>query len=353
MKVFVLTSSVDGATGGWGRYSRGVVDALTRINIDTHICTTLPAPDKYYANFFLGFFIAIQLLPQTKDCDVIHAFIEPYAVIAWWLSVFTRKPYFITAHGTYSTMPYRFAPHLRFFHALAFKHAKAVIAVSTYTQGLLAREGLTNVTVINNGIDRAAFPSGNLRSFSDRDDLMLTVGALKHRKGQHVSLAAFARLAERFPRLTYRMVGSQATTQYVTELKTQIQDLGLESRVILQEHVSDAELTDLYERAKVFALTSLTEAHHFEGFGLVYLEANAHGVPVVGSRNSGAEDAIQEGETGRLIEQHDVEVLTDAIETILSDTAQWDSMSAKGYAWAKAHDWDSLIGAYDKLYRLQ
>jgi hypothetical protein len=76
----------------------------------------------------------------------------------------------------------------------------------------------------------------------------------------------------------------------------------------------------LYQHCELFLLTPRTErAGHFEGFGLVYLEAGACGKPVIGTSECGAEDAILDGQTGLLVRPDDVEGLSAALRSLLSD----------------------------------
>ena len=68
--------------------------------------------------------------------------------------------------------------------------------------------------------------------------------------------------------------------------------------------LSDEALSDLYRRAKLFILTSINEDHHFEGFGLVFLEAAAAALPVIGTFGNGIEDAVKDCYNGFLVPQN-------------------------------------------------
>ena len=83
--------------------------------------------------------------------------------------------------------------------------------------------------------------------------------------------------------------------------------------------LSDDELIDLYSKAMCNVLTSINAGEHFEGFGLIHLEANACGIPSLGSRNSGNESAILDGKTGYLCEQKNVNDIKEKMELIISD----------------------------------
>lgn len=363
MKIFVLTSELTGKNG-WGRYSMDLLGALSNGGVesvvalgvdganDTKICAmkVLPSPLSYRKNYLLAIWYAWKLRKYVTDCDAIHSFIEPYSHVAYWLGKLTGKKYFITAHGTYAVLPYSFPAYKRVFHGTSFQGARGVICVSNYTKKRLGEFGLKNLSVIPNGLDFKKFYNPHVPSFVDREDLILSVGALKYRKGQHVSITAFARVCNTFKHLKYLIVGDQSDTAYFGHLKKLVTDLSIEGRVEFLDSISDEELMVLYRKSKLFALTSISEGAHFEGFGLVYLEAGACGLPVIGSLNSGAEDAIQQGKTGFLVPQNDPRSTADAITHILVGKDLAQAMGDKGVEWAKDHDWMSIVQSYITLY---
>ena len=89
---------------------------------------------------------------------------------------------------------------------------------------------------------------------------------------------------------------------------------GSGNSVLFVGEVSDAHLHDLYEKCAIFAMPS-----RGEGFGLVYLEAMAHGKPCVGSIHDAAGEVIAHGETGLLVDPNDVDGMAEAISGLLLD----------------------------------
>jgi phosphatidylinositol alpha-1,6-mannosyltransferase len=78
-------------------------------------------------------------------------------------------------------------------------------------------------------------------------------------------------------------------------------------------------LPDLYNACDLFVMPSRPDAPNVEGFGIVFLEANACGKPVVAARSGGIPDAVIDGTTGLLVEPDHQEELTDAIVRVLSN----------------------------------
>lgn len=362
MKIFVLTTGL--TQDGWGRYSADIVHSLSQNNIGavvvidngsvnkTNIDTVkiLPSHLKHIQIYLSAFLYAWKLRKYAKGCDVIHCFAEPYSYIAYWLSKLTGKKYFITVHGTYGVLPYYFSPLKKYSHRKSFESAEKIICVSNYTKDLLLGFGLKNLVVINNGIRFSDFYHTSTLSFGEREDNILTVGALKPRKGQHISIAAFAKIAAKHSGLKYYIVGDQSDTGYFDKLKQLTTTLGVEDRVIFLSSISNEELKGFYRKSKIFVLTSRSRKAHFEGFGLVYLEANANGLPVIGSRCSGAEDAIKDGKTGFLVPQEDVDAIAKKMSDMLESKELWEKMSENGIVWAKWHDWSDVIKKYIEIY---
>jgi phosphatidyl-myo-inositol dimannoside synthase len=104
--------------------------------------------------------------------------------------------------------------------------------------------------------------------------------------------------------------------------------------------VPAAELTAHYAAGDVFAMPCRTRRGGLdvEGLGIVYLEASAMGLPVVGGDSGGAPDAILAGESGYVVPGRDVDALAGRLVELLSDPATARAMGEKGRAWVE-RDW--------------
>lgn len=365
MKICILTNELS-TKNGWGRYSVDLIENLKnsadltiiiakdgKNETDLKTIKILPPALAYKQNYFLSFWYAWRLRKIVKGHDIIHSFIEPYSCIAYFLSKLTGKSYSITTHGSYGIFSFVNLPfYLRYFHKKSFQKARKIICVSNYTKKQLVKHDLGNLVVINNGINFENFYKSPIPSFEEREDLILSVGALKPRKGYHVSILAFAKVLQKFPDFRYLIVGDQSNKEYFEHLKNLTKELKIDGKVIFYESISHQELLSFYKRAKAFVLTSISENGYFEGFGLVYLEANACGLPVVGTKDCGAEDAIKDGKTGFLVSQKNSEEIAKAIIKILEDKDLAQKLGENGMIWAKEHDWSTIIHKYFEIYTL-
>ncbi|KKR25915.1 MAG: Glycosyl transferase group 1 [Microgenomates group bacterium GW2011_GWC1_39_7] len=305
---------------------------------------------NYKVSYFAAIWYAWRLRKYAKECDFIHSFAEQYSYIAYWLAKLTDKKFFVTAHGTWAVLPFSLSFHKRYFHRKSFEKAAKIICVSRYTERRLVEFGLNNLHVINNGINTKKFIRPSITPWQERQNLIVSVGNLKRRKGYHISIPAFAKTRARFKDLRYYIVGDQSDRAYFDQLKRLCFELGVRESVDFVQHISDDELIAIYKKARLLVLSSISEKSHFEGFGLVYLEANASGLPVIGSLESGAEDAIRDGRTGFLVSQNDSEGIAEAIIKILGNKNLAETMSSEAIKWASEHDMDKVIMKYKGIY---
>src|SRR6266516_49058 len=144
---------------------------------------------------------------------------------------------------------------------------------------------------------------------------LLTVCRLSEpRKNVDVVLRALAGLRAEFA-FNYTIVGDGDLRPALSNLAV---ELGLADRVNFVGRVDDTELISHYENADLFVLPSGASATSFEGFGIVYIEANAMGVPTMAVRAGGSAEAVEEGLSGFFVQQPTVEAVRDGLRAFVS-----------------------------------
>src|SRR3989338_4033721 len=145
--------------------------------------------------------------------------------------------------------------------------------------------------------------------------VLLTVACLLKTgryKGHEKVIAAVARLRQIFPNLIYIIVGEG---DYRSALEEKVFQMGMEENVIFAS-VPNNELPSFYQTADLFVMPS-----QGEGFGIVFLEALASGLPVIAGNRDGSVDALQEVKLGVLIDPDDVEILYETLHSFLYSKA--------------------------------
>jgi len=165
------------------------------------------------------------------------------------------------------------------------------------------------------------------------------VGRLHPRKGQLLTLQALQMLpGDVRSRLEYWIVGGQSKGNYENLLRAQAaQQPDLTVRFF--GNLPDEELTGIYDGADIFAMTSVNLDRSVEGFGLVYLEAAAHGLPVVAHDVGGVSEAVVDGVTGLLVPPNRPVQLAAAFEKLIHDPALRRRLGAAGRDWAMRNCW--------------
>jgi phosphatidylinositol alpha-1,6-mannosyltransferase len=179
--------------------------------------------------------------------------------------------------------------------------------------------GEEQIVVVSNAVNAAHYESAREVGAQPWHGKAYTcaIGELKERKGHHLSVAAWCRVAAERPGLEHFVVGRGAGDAYEAELAEIARAAGMAERVHFLGNVTEDEKVDLLQGAQAFLHTPVTAADGgYEGFGIVYLEAAACGTPSVGTLGSGAEDAVREGVSGVLVEPS-VEAVVAGIEEVL------------------------------------
>jgi len=189
-----------------------------------------------------------------------------------------------------------------------------VIATSPSTGRLLSEDydvPPDAITVAPPGTDRGAPARGS----TDGIVRLLAVGAVVPRKGFDVLIAGLAPLADLPWRLT--VAGDLTRDQgAAAKLEADIAEHRLVGRVELLGTVSPERLGALYAASDVFVLAS-----HFEGYGMAYAEAMAHGLPVIGTTGGAIGDTVP-ANAGVLVEPGDVKALTRALRLMIENEAE-------------------------------
>lgn len=215
-----------------------------------------------------------------------------------------------------------------------------------------------DVAVVHPGVDLEVFRSGRRAEargrlgFAADDEIVLFAGRIQPLKAPDILVAAAADLVAREPtrreRLTVAIVGGASGTglDRPTALSDQVAALGLTDVVRLVPAVDQRGLADWYAAASVTCVPSYSES-----FGLVAVEAQACGSPVVAARVGGLSTAVAEGVSGLLVDGHDPADYASALAAVLGDPVLRGGMSAKAVEHAQTFGWDVTCDRTLRVYR--
>jgi phosphatidylinositol alpha-1,6-mannosyltransferase len=173
---------------------------------------------------------------------------------------------------------------------------------------------------------------------------ILSVGRLHPRKGYDQMIQAIARLPPEFKnRVCYTVVGGRGKGNYDQTLQQLAHHEGVQLTIELD--LSNEQLAAHYQQADLFCLTSVPYRNSVEGFGLVYLEAGAYGLPALAYDTGGVRDAVHDGVTGQLIRSGDIPALTRQLQCWIENPSPLAVLGCAARKKALSRTWVDVVAA--------
>ena len=309
----------------------------------------------------LLFFPTPRVLRQVRDAVARH---DPDLVIldpAWPLGIigpFVGRPFGVILHGAEVTSPGRL-PIISSTLRYVLRRASVAVSAGSYPEAEAlrnAKEQLAPIVQVPPGVDTDRFvpqPSetqGAIRRELGLDEesfLIASYSRLVPRKGMDVLIEAAALLRDQIPNLEIAIGGSgrdrERLERLASDLNSPVTFLGRVSDEALPGWLAASDLMVMACRSRWLGLEQ-------EGFGIVFVEAAACGIPVVAGRSGGSHDAVVDGETGLIVDDpSDPQAVADAILTLYRDPDLRRRMGEAGRAHAVAvFDWRVLAGDLDE-----
>lgn len=282
----------------------------------------------------LGASVAEILIRERPQVVQLATAAEGY--VALQLHRWLRLPYVVYAHGNEILDA---ANSTWDKPRLSLRRAARVLANSQFTADLVVKAGVDSqrIVVLHPGCDvewyqpREVSAESRLRILRGHTNarVILSVGNLVQRKGNDMVIRALRAVLHDVPNALYLIAGDGP---YRSELESIALQAGVGDRVIFAGSIPDEQLPEIYSLADVFVLPSRMrlESSDVEGFGMVFLEANACGKPVIGGRCGGIPDAIADGSTGFLVDPLDPREIAGSIVRLLDNPELGRQMGLQG-----------------------
>ncbi|HSV27881.1 MAG TPA: glycosyltransferase [Sedimentisphaerales bacterium] len=294
----------------------------------------------------------------SDDFDVVHCHYGHNGILALQLrqigALSSRTKIVATFHG--------YDEHIQPVEALRaqykplFREAALLTVNTLFTRNKIVELGADpeKVVVLPVGLRMDRFVPCAKDPSPGRVVRILSVARLVEKKGLTYAIDAIALLKDRFS-LAYTIAGDGPLR---AQLEEQVRRLGLGSVVSFAGAVNQALILEMYARADIFLLPSVTAGNgEMEGQGLVLQEAQACGIPVVSTLHNGIPEGVLDGQTGVLVQEKDAKALASAIEILVNDASKRREFGAKGREWVEArYDIrrlsDRLTQEYERLASL-
>jgi len=234
---------------------------------------------------------------------------------------------------------------MKFVLRNSLKKLDVIISVSNYTNQLIPigiRNDQKNI-IIPNGVnkDMLELKSSMNSPILCGEPCLLTVGSITDRKGQINLINALPIIKDKYPNVHYHCVGLPIDKK---RLLKQADSLGVSKHITIHGFIRNNELVNVFKQADILIMLSQSNSLSIaEGFGIAILEANLFGVPALGSKKTGIEDAIIQNETGILVNPYSSKEVLDGIDLLLDKYAQF---AKSAYEWSLQHTWPNISNRY-------
>jgi phosphatidylinositol alpha-1,6-mannosyltransferase len=333
MKTLLITLDFFPATGGVARYLQHLAEYFSdRLFVLAPSCRqdtqeafsfSFFREPLFYQWFWPRWLKSVFLLwrKRSQYDQVLVSHLLPLGTVAWLAKICTHKPYLLIVHG----MDVRLAcahPLKRWLAKQVIKQAKVVIANSqSLMREVQQHFSPPQIRVVYPCVDATFLsPAPDRPIHLSRPLHLLTVSRLVPRKGHTFVLEALQRLKGEGKSVEYKIYGDGPE---LSHLRSLVSSYGLETFVTFQGQVSDQTLLEAYRWADVFVMPVKEDGKDKEGFGIVYIEAAAQGLPSIASCISGVDEAVLDKETGILIAPGDVDALCEAMRDAIIHPEPW------------------------------
>lgn len=272
----------------------------------------------------------------------------PEGWIVWLLKRLCRVPYVCFVHGEDVEMA-ACSRELTWMVRRVLLGADFVVANSANTARILSESWQLHdksVRILHPGVDTDRFvPVG--RDDSLRRDLgwghrpvVLTVSRLQERKGHDTMIRALSAIREAVPDVLYAIVGDGEERDRLEQL---VDSEGVRQHVQFLGKLDDADMILCYQQCDLFVLPNRQVGRDIEGFGMVLLEAQSCGKPVVAGASGGTAETMSIPETGHVVPCDGPDELSELVTQLLLDPRRMEQMGRVARSWVEGQfDWDVL-----------
>ncbi len=354
-KTLFVTLDYPPQLGGVARYYSNIIRRLPAADI-----TVLATPQKNYLdfdqrqaykilrkNFYLNIplfwpkwlrlvFELFQIVQERKIKALLIGQVLPVGSAAYLVNHFKKIPYILFTHGLDIMLPQQSNRKKNMLRRV-LDNASYVVTNSEFTKNELSKFNVTSqklitltpgCDIIGNRVNEKRYRELFNKHKLAGSKILLTVGRLEERKGHDLVLKSMAAIKDKYSDLKYIIVGEG---KYRNRLKELAQELKLRERIIFTGAVPEQDLPVYYQLADIFIMPSRELSNRdVEGFGIVYLEANAMAKPVIGGRSGGVTEAIIDGQTGLIINPESIIEISAAIERLITNKSYAESLGLAG-----------------------
>ena len=285
---------------------------------------------------------------DLKQFDIIHAHYWMSGLIAKDISNKFNIPYIFTSHSL-GVFLEGYNKERADCEKIVMSSSQFVTASTNYEQTLISESYQVDnqkIKQINPGVDYELFvPDQSI----DRENIFLSIGRIQQQKGQLETLRFLNLFKEVETDFMCYFVGGPSGSsgdEYLSELKESVKELSLSSHVEFLGNLPQVDIRNLLNSAKLLIHTS-----QYETFGLVAIEANSMGVPVLTTNNGSMQEIITNKENGYLVDGLDYQDVSISIKNLINDDQYFEERMINCMNKSKDYKWENTIDKLLDLYQ--
>jgi phosphatidylinositol alpha-1,6-mannosyltransferase len=308
-------------------------------------------------NFSIERVGGIKFLRKIRKAQLINEFLKEskvQGIIAdHWKSlelIKSEKKKFCLIHGKEINHPKGSSLNNRVTKVL--NSVEKVIANSNYTKNLAISLGVeqSKIIVINPGVEPAK--KLNEKSLEKVESLLkiktprlITVSRLDKRKNHEKIIMALRNLKQKYPDIVYICIGYGDEEENIKQL---VKELNLTSQVMFFKDISDDLKNALIAKSNIFVMPSVIHKTSVEGFGISYIEAAQYGLPSLGGKDGGAEDAIEHNKTGLICDGNNLDEIYSSLDLMINEKKYFElGRNAKNLS--NNFEWSKIFEKYKQI----
>jgi phosphatidyl-myo-inositol dimannoside synthase len=362
-KILLFTIDFPPYIGGVANYYREVCNHLPsdkivvlalknggEVDFDYKVYREKLLADKpIWPKWLPAFWHLYKVVKKEKIKNVLVGQGLPLGTVAYVLSKILKFDYYIFFHGL-DIVTTKKIKRKKFLMERIFTKVKGVIVNSEFTKREVLELGLSEDKIkilypcpyfkppVNNNVKDSLIKKYNL---TDKK-IILSVGRAVERKGFDMVIKAMEEVVKEDENIIYLLAGGYGN--YTDELKKLIKNSPVRENILFLEETVDEEVKALYDLCDVFIMPSRQIGSDVEGFGIVYLEANLFGKPVIGGRSGGAVEAVVDNETGLVVDPENVSEISETILKLIKNPELAKKLGEEGRRRAEQEfTWDRQV----------
>ena len=304
---------------------------------------------RSFYNCLNNLFFVAQFL--GKKYDIIHCHFGPNGILGIRLKELGIPGKYITSFHGFDVNSY-VKKHGKDVYKNLFEKVDLCTVNTDFTGRKVKALGCehTKITKLPVGLDIRRFPFKERKIRPENKVNIFTVARLVEVKGVEYSIRAVAKLLKTHSNICYRIAGDGHLRE---ELQGLISRLGAQNKVILLGWKTQDEVQELYEKSHIFVLSSVIASNDDqEGQGLVLVEAQAMGLPIISTLVGGIPEGVLDGKSGFLIPERNVDVLAERLQCLIEHPEVWPEMGRCGRNFVEKHyDINKLNQQLVKIYQ--